>query len=317
MAIHNARDNSFKLIFGNHELFAQFLRDFVPIDILKHVTAEDIQDESERLVPLSQDSRDSDTLKRVHLKSGGEPLFVIAVLEHESKVNFRISFKMLQYICLVLNRFEEEADRECPGLSRTRDFRYPPVLPIVFYDGAEKWTAQRNFAERTWMNEVFAKYIPGFEYELVALNRYSLEDVMSFGDTLSVIMAVDKLPKEGGGAELEKLKEYVSTLNIPGDLRKLIGDVLAVLLDRLGAAEERITAVTDTIEKREEKHMFDQLVEGLLEEKRLAQEQTRAEDEEKAYRHLLESARKLKTKGLSDEDIAESLSLPEEVVAAL
>lgn len=322
MPIHNARDNSFKLIFANHELFAQFLRDFVPIDILKHVTAADIEDESERLVPLSQDARDTDTLKRIHLKSGAQPLFVIAVLEHESKVNFRISFKMLQYICLVLDRYEEEADRERPGLSRTKDFKYPPVLPIVFYDGAETWTAQGNFAERTWMNDVFAKYIPGFEYELVALNRYSLEDITRFGDTLSVIMAVDRLPKEGGGAALEKLlREYVGTLNIPGNLRKLITDVLTVLPDRLGVPEEKINAVTDTIERKEGRQMFDQLVEGLLEEKQLAREEgwreAHAEDEKKAYRDKLESARRLKAKGYPVIDIAESLSLPEEVVASL
>jgi hypothetical protein len=57
MPIHKARgwsrrtaarpcvpDNSFKLILGNHELFVQFLRDFIPIDILKNVKPEDIED---------------------------------------------------------------------------------------------------------------------------------------------------------------------------------------------------------------------------------------------------------------------------------
>jgi hypothetical protein len=46
-------------------------------------------------------------------------------------------------------------------------------------------------------------------------------------------------------------------------------------------------------------------------------EKTRAEDEEKAYQDKLQSARKLKARGYPLADIADSLSLPEDVVAAL
>jgi hypothetical protein len=84
---------------------------------------------------------------------------------------------MLQYICLVLDHYEKEVNKERPGFSLTKDFRYPPVLPIVFYDGTASWTAERDFADRTRMKEIFAKYIPSFEYELVDLNRYTLEDI--------------------------------------------------------------------------------------------------------------------------------------------
>jgi hypothetical protein len=338
MPIRNAKDNSFKLIFGNHQMFVEFLRDFIPVDILKNVKPEDVEDMSERFLPLFQEARDSDTVKRVNLKNGGAPLFVIAIVEHESEVNYRASFKMLQYICLVLERYEKEVNEGHPGLSLRKDFRYPPVLPIVFYDGADAWTAQMNFADRTEMKEVFAKYIPSFEYELMDLNRYSLEDLMGFHDALSVVMAIDKAPESGKTAWLETLfKEYAATLNIPVNLRKLITDVLTVLLGRQGVPEERINTVIDMIEKKEGSDMFDRLVKGLLEERQLAldeasekawaeasekawaeaSEKTRAEDEKKNYQHLLESARKFKAKGYPAGDIADSLSLPEEVVAAL
>ncbi|MDR1624963.1 MAG: hypothetical protein LBT33_00345, partial [Spirochaetia bacterium] len=44
---------------------------------------------------------------------------------------------------------------------------------------------------------------------------------------------------------------------------------------------------------------------------------TRAEEKKKAYRHLLESARKLKARGVSDGDIADILSLPLKAVKTL
>jgi hypothetical protein len=95
--IHDAKDNSFKLILHEPELFIEFLKDYIQIGLFDDVTPADIEDMTERFLPLFQDSRDSDTVKRVNLK-GDVPLFVIAIVEHESEVNYRASFKMLQYI---------------------------------------------------------------------------------------------------------------------------------------------------------------------------------------------------------------------------
>ena len=84
--IHKAKDNSLKLIFNEPELFVEFLRDYIPVDMLKDVKPSDIEDMTERFLPLFQDGKDSDTVKRVNLK-GDTPLFVIAILEYESQVN--------------------------------------------------------------------------------------------------------------------------------------------------------------------------------------------------------------------------------------
>ena len=134
MAIHNTADNAFKRIFDDHRLFVDFIRDFIHINVLEGIKPDDIVDISERFLPLFQENRDADTVKRINLK-GNTTLFVIAILEHESKVNFRSCFKMLQYICLVLDAWEKEAEREKPGARLLKEFKYPPVLPMIFYDG--------------------------------------------------------------------------------------------------------------------------------------------------------------------------------------
>ena len=112
--------------------------------------------------------------------------------EHESKVNYRASFKMLQYIMLVLDDYEKEVNKASGSkISYTKNFKFPPVLPIIFYDGQGKWTAETDFLQKTELNEIFHKYIPKFEYELVSLNEYSEKDLARFGDTLSLIMIID------------------------------------------------------------------------------------------------------------------------------
>ena len=80
MPIHNTADNSFKRIFDDHRLFVDFIKDFIQIEILEDIKPEDIEDISERFLPLFQENRDADTVKRINLK-GPTPLFVIAILE--------------------------------------------------------------------------------------------------------------------------------------------------------------------------------------------------------------------------------------------
>ena len=64
-------DSSSKLIFGNARLFAQFLRDYIDIPLLRNVREEDIEDVSERYVPLFTSEREADTVKRVKLSAAG------------------------------------------------------------------------------------------------------------------------------------------------------------------------------------------------------------------------------------------------------
>jgi len=95
--IHKAKDNSVKTILAEPELFAEFLRNFIPIDILKDIAPADIEDISERLISLVSEQKDGDTIKRINLNNE-KSIFVITIVEHESKVNYRASFKMLLYI---------------------------------------------------------------------------------------------------------------------------------------------------------------------------------------------------------------------------
>ncbi|MDR1175142.1 MAG: Rpn family recombination-promoting nuclease/putative transposase [Treponema sp.] len=286
MAVYHAKDNSFKLIFNQNELFIQFLKNFLQLDIFKNVRPEDVEDMNRRFLPLFQDSRESDTVKCIILPDKS-PLFVIAIVEHESKVNFRAGFKMLQYIALVLNDYEKEQNEKDPGCIFRRDFRYPPVLPVVFYDGPEAWTAERNFLYRTALNDVFEKYIPRFEYELVDLRRYSLEEIMRFGDALSLVMLVDRLGEQENLEEfLEGLEGYVKTLKIPDELVKVVSDAMTVLLSRARMSEERIGEITGYFDGKEYRSMFDALVNRIIREREEGQER----GEQKKAREIAQKA---------------------------
>jgi len=300
---------------------------------------EDIEDISERFLPLFMDGRDSDTVKRINLKDNNS-LFVIAILEHQSEVDFRSSFKMLQYICLVLDAWEKEMDREKPESSLLKDFKYPPVLPIIFYDGRDTWTAAKNFFERTSLNEFFEKYIPKFEYELVNLNDYSDEEIMEFSAGLSIIMLIDKLRGSGRESALKNLPhDYIEklSLQIPESIRKLLSDVIRVFLDKSGVTRWDAETFAEFIEKpegKEYKGMFEAAIESIIEEREEARkagfaigqelgfeqgfEQGIEQGIEQSLRKAMEiAARNALAKGYSIEDIQDITGLDAETIKSL
>ena len=337
--IHKAKDNCLRLIFDEPELFAELLRDYVPIDMLKDISPADIEDMTEHFLPLFQDNRDADTVKRVNLKNN-PPLFVIAILEHSSTVNYRTSFKMLQYITLVLAEYEKEANKENGNACFAKGFKYPPVLPLVFYDGTGKWTAETNFLNKTELNDVFHKYIPKFEYELVNLNDYSEEDLIRFGNMLSLIMMIDKFQKTDSemGVFSKLPPDYMEKLQleIPMHLRKLLSDVVTVLLKRVNITDEEINEITEKIQGGRLQEMFagwdnydvqetrriareQGLQEGRQEGLQVGREQGlqvgreegRAEGEKETLRQMVIE---MKKKDFSDDVIADITKLPIEKI---
>lgn len=251
-------DNGAKLIFGDPILCAQFLRGYTNIALLKDVQPEDIEDISERFLPMWQEGRDSDSVKKVHLK--GVSLFLIAIVEHQSDVYYDMAFKILRYIVMVWTDYETEQEQLHPGITKTRDFKYPPILPIVYYEGKGAWTAVRNFNERVYLQDILGKYIPSFEYVLVPLRDYSQQDLIEKKDELSLILLINKL---------QKSEEFKSLKNIPPDyfenleqktpeyLLTLISKIVAVFLYRLNVPRKEVEAFADQIKGRNFDMLFD------------------------------------------------------------
>ena len=304
--IHKAQDNSVKAILAEHELFAEFLKSFVPVEILRDVSPSDIEDVTERLISLIAEQKDGDTIKRINLK-GKASLFVIAIVEHESKVNFRTPFKMLLYIALILDAYEKEVNKN-DKISHTKDFKYPPVIPIVFYDGEDEWTAEMNFLHRTEMSDIFQKYIPKFEYELVSLKKYSFEDLAKFKNIVSLFMMVDKLKTPEAFYELGKLpKEQIDNINIPPHLKELLVKVFTVLLTRIDVPQNEIKSFVEKIDERGVSEMIAAGVYSVQETRRETREETIREFEPR----LIAAIKALIDKGSTISEVASIMNMQE------
>jgi len=135
--------------------------------------------------------------------------------------------------------------------------------------------------ERVHRGEMFQKYIPKFEYELVDLTQYSQKDIVKYGNALSLIFLIDKI-RLSDDTELSKSvpQDYLERLekNIPASLLPMISDYVRVFLEHIEAPKQEIDRISESIHKRRLNEMFS-LVDGYSVKKTraLARKEGRAE----------------------------------------
>ena len=236
-----------------------------------------------------QEGRDSDSVKKVHLD--GFSMFLITIIEHQSNVYYDMAFKLLRYIVMVWTDYETEQETLHPGITKTKEFKYPPILPIVYYEGHGEWTAVRNFNERVYMQNILEKYIPSFEYVLVPLRDYSQQDLIEKKDVLSLILLINKLRNSEEFKNLKNIpQDYFEDLEqkTPDYLLTLISKIVAVFLYRLNLPRKEVEAFTDQIERREFDMLFDSFeAYDVQETRRVSREEGKIEGKIEALLDLL------------------------------
>ena len=197
-------------------------------------------------------------------------------------VHYDMAFKLLRYTVMVLTDYEREEEKKRPGITRTKEFRYPPIIPIVYYEGTSQWTAVRHFKERVYLNEVLGKYIPDFEYLVVPIASYTNGELIEKKDELSLIMLINKLRNSGDFKTLKEIPaEYFEELSekTPQYLLELIGKIIAVFLYRLNVPRREVEQFTDQIKGGEFQMLFDSFeAYDVQETRRISKAEGKAED---------------------------------------
>jgi hypothetical protein len=73
----------------------------------------------------------------------GDVVFYVH-LEMQSEPDFTMPFRLLVYTTELLRRLFAETEEK---IRRRKDFRLPAVVPIVLYNGSDKWSCVGSFKE--------------------------------------------------------------------------------------------------------------------------------------------------------------------------
>lgn len=246
------KDSSAKLIFEDSVLCAQFLRDYIDIPMLKNVQPEDIKDETERFVHIFAEERNSDVVKRIKIQQNDEiPFYFISLIEHKSKVDYNVIMQVFRYIAFIWEEYEKEMEKKSPGISKKEGFKYPPILPIIFYDGLDNWTAVTRLHDRVLFSDMLGEYIPDYHCIVMQLKNYTNAELLKKNNLLSLLLLIDKMKDMEDFAEFledvksEDLKQV--TENTPQYLLELTAKIMEVFLAKLNVPEKEAVAFTERI----------------------------------------------------------------------
>lgn len=163
----NIHDRFFKETFGDLAVAKDFLNNYLPKTIQQYMKLETLLPQKDHFIDERLRESFSDLVFQVEI--AGNQGYLCFLFEHKSTPDKETPFQLLKYIV----RIWEEKIRE--------EKKLPIVIPIVIYQGVQKWRVPKYFAE---MIEGFPNFpadlmnlIPNFTYQFYDFSYRSDEEI--------------------------------------------------------------------------------------------------------------------------------------------
>ncbi len=185
--VHHEHDVGYKHIFSHKATFLEFLRSFTKKEWANLIKEEDLILVDKSYILSDFEEEESDILYKVKIDDK-EVIFYV-LLEFQSKVDFQIPMRLLFYMTEVWRDILKNTDK---NTRKRKSFKLPAIIPIVLYNGKNKWTAKMNFKEILSGYELFEDNILDFNYMLFDINRYDDDELINMSNLVSAIFLLDQ-----------------------------------------------------------------------------------------------------------------------------
>lgn len=292
-------------MFGNVALAKDFMKNYLPEEVLKIVDLETLNPEKEHYIEDDLKESFSDLLFKANIN--GKEGYLYFLFEHKSYPSKRIAIQLLNYMIRI---WDDKTLKE-------KQEKIPMIIPMVVYHGKENWNIGLKLSDHMEgygeLPEEVKKHIPEYEYLIYDLSGYTDDDIKGdiqlqivikilrsifkadeefFNVFKEAVKILDKLEKQEKGIEYFKtFIYYILNVRKEINLTEIYDLVKEVSVERSG---EIMTIAEELLKEGMEKGME----KGKLEEKR-------------------EITKKLIAKGLDISTIIQITELSEEEVKRL
>lgn len=178
----------------------------------------------------------------------------------------------------------EQKQKGCTG---RKNFRYPVIIPIIYYEGKANWTADRYLRGRIENSGEYLDWIPDFKYGVIRIHDYSNDELLKRGDEMSLIMMINKIQNASDledfihipPGELDRIIRHS-----PGHVMDVIVKVMESLCFKIDATEEERTQCVQKVRARKMGYLFENMEHMSLQEERRKTEEQRQRAEEESRR---------------------------------
>ena len=207
MKIQTPHDKFFKETFGRVEVAKDFLRNYLPENIMKIVDMNTLEPQKDSFIDKELKEIFADMLFRV--KIDNKEGYIYFLFEHKSYTSKNISFQLLKYMIEIWEyKIENEEIDELPM-----------IIPIVIYHGKNNWNVNSTLGGMIKgydsLPKDVQKYIPDYEYLLYDISRFTDEEIK--GEVINKIVIttfrdIQTKDVEGIIESIYKMVEYLVEL---------------------------------------------------------------------------------------------------------
>ena len=168
---------------------------------------EEIELYNSRFITNKYKDRESDIIYKVKNKN------VFFIIEHQSTIDYSIVYRMMEYSMEIMRLIIKGKE------NKSKEYKYPLIIPIIIYTGDKKWDAKLSMKE---LIEEVEWYEEKEEISLIDVNKYSNEELLQEDNILSKVMLleksknkiefiknVEKILQNANDKNLEKLKDII------------------------------------------------------------------------------------------------------------
>lgn len=272
--IYHQHDKIFREVLEDKREVASLINKVLKLENKKEALLEDdLERCNGKFVSNSFNYTEADMVYR---KKGEDIFFLI---EHQSTVDYSMPYRILMYCLEILKRAIDVTQ-----ISK-KDYKIPMVYPIVIYTGKRKWNIEQCVEEKQ-------QKIPGceplrfYEYEIVDMNDYSEQQLLSDKSFLSKLMLLEKAhTNEKMMESFRKILQEELTEKNKDLLRRII---LYILREEIG--KEQKEQLLKGLEGKggEDKMLVERLREAMRYE---AMQEAKQEAMQEARKEILEEVR--------------------------
>ncbi len=205
--VQNPHDRFFRRTFGDVELAAEFLKEYLPPAIRETLDLSTLHKSDTILVDEELAQHQSDTLYEVALADGSERVYVYILIEHKSYPDKWVLLQLLRYM---LKLWQQEVDS---GAKQLR-----PILPILIYHGEVVWPYGAQFADYFAAGALWGSYLPNFTAVVKDFSASSNEEIRGLLRLQAVLLALRRI--------LDR--------NLPDHFESFIGTIFRISEDEHG-----------------------------------------------------------------------------------
>jgi len=185
--VHHEHDVGYKHIFSHKSTFLELIRSFSRKEWSKQIKEEDLILVDKSYILSDFEEEESDILYKANIDNK-EVIFYL-LLEFQSKVDFQMPMRLLFYMTEIWRDVLKNADKK---EKRRKSFKLPAIIPIVLYNGKNKWTAHTSFKEVLSGYELFEDNILDFNYILFDINGYQEKELYEMSNLVSAVFLLDQ-----------------------------------------------------------------------------------------------------------------------------